>query len=953
MNRIALLLSAAPLALIAAPVAAQESDNSNQQTGVTQDSQNPASAKAGRKGANSTAASAIVVTGLRKSLQTAQSIKKNSDSIVDTIVAEDIGKLPDDTAAESIARIPGVQVDRYSDEANRVLIRGLPDVATAYNGREIFTAELRRVQLQDFPSQAIAEMDVYKSGTADIIEPGLAGLVNVRTRRPFDFKGRVIAGGLHGTYNDQSRKFDPQGNILFSDRWHTGIGDIGFLVNVTYAQSQYYNGVRYNGTWIRDSFYTNVTTPGVGLFRMPNNIGLYNDGGRRFRPSANFSAQWAPNDELQLYVEGIYQGYRGRGYTDNFDIPLIDWGPNGMPTLSNVVLVNGTNQAASLTHTGGLAPQGWRSVTQDYTNTYQLASGAKWHRGRLSLSTDLAYTWSEYFRDRWNVDFATKNVGDVNVAFNQNGGSAFSLPGWDATNPNNYVFRGYWNETYGVKGNGWQWRADANYDTGLSFLHDIEAGVRLTNRIAQQVKYGNRYGWVLPLGIPESALPVGSLEMTPDPFRGSAQGFTSYLSIPRNAIFDNREAIRQFTYNALQQLVTMHPGDQGWLNALNAFSTPEVQPDPSQAWRGKENTYAGYVQGKYAFPLGSIDVDGVVGVRVVKTTGSTYGISTVCLLNSPTSTSCTPTHTPRTARQNYTDVLPNVSMRVKFTPQLQLRLGFTETRTKPEFRDLNPALFINPITYDPTVPRVPGSPDYSGSSGNPDLKPFTSKNYDASLEYYFSKNGYISAAIFRRDLKGFLTNVTVFKNDPVYGVLQLSEPINAGDGRIDGFELNAQTFFDFLPSPWSGFGVSGNVTYLNGKTRYPNGYNPNTDKFEGPGQYMTIPGLSKWTYNFAAFYEKGGITARISYNRRSDWVNWYSSDQNGQYAGNSTRARDRLDASIGYDLNKNFTVTADVANILAHPFHDYTQYTPGFYFPQDVRDEGRYYGLGIRFKFGE
>jgi TonB-dependent receptor len=184
-------------------------------------------------------------------------------------------------------------------------------------------------------------------------------------------------------------------------------------------------------------------------------------------------------------------------------------------------------------------------------------------------------------------------------------------------------------------------------------------------------------------------------------------------------------------------------------------------------------------------------------------------------------------------------------------------------------------------------------------------------------------------------------------------LLQLSEPINAGDGKIDGLELNAQTFLNFLPSPWNGFGLSANATYLKGKTRYPNGYDPNTNTFTGPGQYMAIPGLSKWTYNIAGFYEKNGITARVSYNWRSTWVNWYSSDQNGQYAGNKTRPVSRLDASISYDLNKHLTVTADASNILGRPFEDYTLYTRTAYFPQDVRDEGRYFGLGVRFRFGE
>ena len=204
MKRLAFMLSVAPMALLAMPAAAQTTPASQVLSDKT-----PAKPVAAATATDASDVDEIVVTGLRESLRSAQQIKRNSDAILDAVVAEDIGKLPDNTAAETLARITGVQVERFSDEANRVLIRGLPDVATTYNGREIFTAELRRVQLQDFPAQALAGIEVYKSGTADIVEPGLAGLINVRTRRPFDFKGGFIGGGLRGTYNDQTKKYDP------------------------------------------------------------------------------------------------------------------------------------------------------------------------------------------------------------------------------------------------------------------------------------------------------------------------------------------------------------------------------------------------------------------------------------------------------------------------------------------------------------------------------------------------------------------------------------------------------------------------------------------------------------------------------------------------------------------------------------------------------------------------
>ncbi len=379
---------------------------------------------------------------LRASLGSAQAIKRNSDAILDAIVAQDIGKLPDNTAAESLARVTGVQVSRYSDEVNQVLVRGLPDVATTFNGRDIFTAEGRGVALQDFPAGALAGLEVYKSGTADLLEPGLAGLINVRSRRPFDFeKGFTIAGGVRGTYNDQSKKFDPLGNLLLSQRAETPIGEIGWLINATYTQAQYRNAVRWGeGNTNSPTTGTTVLPTSVGRnFQIPTAVGVYNDSGKRWRPAMNASVQWRPAHNLELYYDFLYQGYRGEIANDWFRVPLLD----NNPTLSDIVLRPGEPlQVQSLTKTGGYRPEAYRSTAKGYTNTYQAAGGAKWDIGRAHLSTDLAYTNSEYGSDEWSFDTAFSKPPVANVNFFVNDGVSFDLPGFDNTNPANYIWRG-------------------------------------------------------------------------------------------------------------------------------------------------------------------------------------------------------------------------------------------------------------------------------------------------------------------------------------------------------------------------------------------------------------------------------------------------------------------------------------------------------------------------------
>ena len=221
--------------------------------------------------------STIVVTGIRQSLKSTRSLKRNSVQVIDSVVAEDIGKLPDIAVSDTAARIPGVQVVRVGGEASGVLVRGLPNFSTTYNGREIFTAETRVVALQDFPSSNIAALEVFKTSTANLVEPGLAGLVNVRSRRPFDFKKGEISASVWGLYTRQGRKVTPNFNVLLTDRWETGIGDIGVLVNGSVTEMQYLDSEPSNTDFL--------ATPSPTL-RFPDIQRLFYRSGNRVRPSA-------------------------------------------------------------------------------------------------------------------------------------------------------------------------------------------------------------------------------------------------------------------------------------------------------------------------------------------------------------------------------------------------------------------------------------------------------------------------------------------------------------------------------------------------------------------------------------------------------------------------------------------------------------------------------------------
>jgi TonB-dependent receptor len=296
-------------------------------------------------------------------------------------------------------------------------------------------------------------------------------------------------------------------------------------------------------------------------------------------------------------------------------------------------------------------------------------------------------------------------------------------------------------------------------------------------------------------------------------------------------------------------------------------------------------------------------------------------------------------------------------MRVRFSPEFQLRLAATETRTRPSFEQLNPALNLGaPVSC---------SPGASGcfrraSGGNPFLVPLNSRNYDASLEYYFSRNGFASLALFRRDMRGFIANgeSDFGAPDPESGVpVRLTGPFNTEKGRIQGMEAQFSTFFDFegLPGWLKSFGAQANATYIDAKADFP------VPGPVGATARLRIPDVSKWTYNLVGMYEGGGLTLRLAYNLRTGFPEGglsYRGDYTLQGRGHPVS---RLDWSSSYAFTDRFTVFFDWTNILGKPFKsdivrvNYNTatgtVTGGEVFPMIVRFEESVLTAGVRFRF--
>jgi TonB-dependent receptor len=275
-----------------------------------------------------------------------------------------------------------------------------------------------------------------------------------------------------------------------------------------------------------------------------------------------------------------------------------------------------------------------------------------------------------------------------------------------------------------------------------------------------------------------------------------------------------------------------------------------------------------------------------------------------------------------------TNVLPSVSAIVSWTESLQSHLSAGKTITRPGFREMNPALSLIP----PTV-NAPGS----GNAGNPFLDPTRSTNLDATLEYYFPKNGFAQVALFHRDIDGYLQNIT--QDESIGGTTyRVSRPQNSGTGKLKGIELTTQKFFDFLPAPWSNFGAQFNYTWTDGENQTRRSFD--SDVFDT----TALVDVAKNSYNLALLYEGHGVSARLAATRRDNYVEQIAEAPFNQ--DRVVKATTFVDLSIGYELTRNLSLHFDGINLT----HAKYESSLGPYQPRDIRYNGTTYGLSLRYK---
>ena len=901
----------------------------------------------------------IVVTGVRASVGSALSLRKNASQLVDSIVAEDIGKLPDNNVVEALQHVTGVTILRTSVEPGTVLIRGLPDIATTLNGRQIFTSAGRFISLPDLPAELLAKVDVKKSTTASDLEGGIAGLIDVTLHRPLDFREPQIAGGFRTSYGSLSKKWSTNASLLLSNRWDTGIGEVGLLVDGSYIKRQAStDSITQITQQVARRTVPGVTATGpggtfpgsaavaVGQVTTPNTTTFGQADTLINRQALNVSLQWRPNESFEAFGEFFYSRLRNEA-PNQVNVFLLGTCPNAAETKP----FPGTNVVQ-------IAPSGCYGLTsvQDRhtrEDTYQLVAGGKWYvNDQLTFDGEFNYTNSNNNTDAIIVD-AQYNYGSLNNGVTLNydgpdGGVIATQPAQQQITGNHYLNQFYDSNTP-AKGDEYAVRINGNYKFGdESVIRSIEFGWRWNDRSAvSDAAIGGGLDCANTNG--DGALGINKYRLlainspacvayrngaTPQPFTRTGTtsvGGISYASLGADAWSITKGSFFGGKFGT-DRWATLTPG---WsrdnvekLRGLFGYSGPRDFA-PTNHFEVSEAAHAFFGKANYAVELGSVPVDGNFGLRVIKTTltedgftqtyvpanralASSAGVNATCL-------TCV-VYSPVSSTRKDTQYLPSFNLRAQLVQNLFLRASFSKTVTRPTFTQLNPGLTVNPPT---------ATLQGTATGGNPDLNPVKSTNYDADVSYYWGRTNNVSVSTFYREVTGYIQNGQSVYTLEGQNYIR-TQPQNLTDATIKGVEASYTQFLDFLPGFWSGFGWSVNATHI--KAPF-NNVAPNH-------------------VNFSGIYEKDKYSFRFSYTWNDEYlVGPFATGAQPQqtYAA----IRENADMSFNYRITDKISIALDATNIFDNYQRQYAGKgkTNAQLYPTGLQRFDRNYAIGLRAKW--
>jgi iron complex outermembrane receptor protein len=930
-------LACATLVMCAAPVSAQQAD------GATQ---------------------SVVVTGIRRAIETSVAVKRNSDSIVEAVSAEDIGKLPETSIAESLARLPGLTAQRVNGRDSVISIRGLAPKfgVTLLNGREVVsTGDNRSVEYDQFPAELINGAIVYKTPDASLGAQGLSGTVNLKTLAPLEQSGRQVNLSARVEKNANGSTVPggtDKGNRLslsyvdqFADRT-IGVA-LGFSHLDSPDQEKYFNSWWWGNSAIWRGGFRGLENADPA--KAPSTLQGFEAGVRTIdnkRDGLMAVLEYKPNKDLHSQVDLYYSKFKQRTQGRELQANLMpDWSGNGTadgpvsggPIYSNIktttigndpIVVSGAVSNIDpfiFTRYGkrddSVAALGWNT-------TYKLAD---W-----KLTGDVSYSKAK--RDEQVGEaYASATTLTGFSSFNANIGSGFSqyTPALNYGSGGALQLRGIsaWDNLNGVGAAGSlspitvnddmkALRLSARRDFSWGPFTSVDGGINFTDRSKDtyrtQTVYALKAGTSC-IGGQDVCAPIPNGILQPNVDLG-------FVGIPSLVSFDMLSAIASGVYNSGQTNIASAPG---------------------RIWDVKEKVTTAYAKLGLEFNAG-IPVHGNVGVQMVNTRQQSGGLAWDSDANAAKRMQYS---------KSYSDVLPSLNLIGELDGATNVRLGAAKTLARPNMEDMRAGFTASPATSGATAGQ------WGGSGGNPFLEPWRATSYDLSIERYIGKRSYFSAAGFHKklatsisvdnflfDFSGFPYSGSQAPHSSINGNANpylgyLSAPVNGKGGYVDGVELSAALDFGAVFKSLDGFGTV--LTASHNHSNLPGHSNDGKATLN-----RTIEGLSGDVNSMVFYYEKYGFSARVGQRYRSKYV----AEVRGTWIDNSLAAieAERItDVQLGYAWEtgalKGFSVQFEINNLNNTPYRttladDSSTSTPLRMMPERYNEYGRRYLLGVSYK---
>ena len=852
----------------------------------------------------------VTVTGIRGSMEKSLDTKREANARVEVVTAEDVGKLPAHNVADTLQRLPGVNISSSSadeggfDEADRVSLRGTsPSLTqTLINGHTVGSADWfvlsqgnnvgRSVSYALLPSELVRSVEVNKSSQAKLQDGGTTGTVNIITRKPLEFSKQFTAEGSIGAVrSDQAKSNDPQLSALFN--YKNDEGTFGVMLQAFSQKRE----LRREAQEIPGGFFTieandpvAKTNPDLLGVQVPGLLGSTLFEQTRKRTGGLVSLQFKPTDDLSFVLSGFSSKLKANNYNRNFMMFGNSFGKSQAPDPGYVVKDGVLTQASykgmpdtnyavyDMIYRESTAKTNYITLDADWQVSENLT--AKFQAGTTKGTGE---TPRQYI-----AELLTAKGGGASWTTHGNGSPVDWNVGGDIS-PAGASWGGTW-------GNQQVTAIDKEKWANVDFSQYFNAGV------LSSIDFGARYAdHTREAKSPEGATP-GNIW---DALRGSPTanypgGFAGDIggNFPRN--------IWYYTPAALRNAVT---NNSEWLSGNDG---PDGRHNYGAEWKVTEKNFAAYVQGNFSGDRWS----GNVGLRYVNIKQDIDTYATAMGSTVPDVKSLFGAWTREAFENKHNRVLPSANFKYDLRDDLVLRLAASQTQTLPDYSALGASSYGSDLNR-------------KGGGGNPKLKPVISTNFDANLEWYFMPRGMLSVGAYSMRLKDYVAFST--EKQMLFSELtnqleeyDISRPKNA-DGKVRGIEVAyEQPIGEY-------FGVNANYTYADGSTEHT--WADGTDN---------LLGTSKNTYNVGAYFENDTFGARVSYTRRSSFLiglsgaNPYYQDDFGT-----------LSASLSYKATDWLSISFDALN-LNNPTYKYYQTAA---IPTSFYSNGRQYYLNFRFKY--